>query len=100
MKVHIYKPSKSTMQSGHGKTNKWVLEYELASKRTPEPLMGWVSSEDTNNQIQLKFDTQEEAIAYAESKGWQYEVAVTRDRRIKPRNYMDNFKYIPAQDDA
>ena len=100
MKVHIYKPSKSTMQSGHGKTNKWVLEYELASKRTPEPLMGWVSSEDTNNQIQLKFDTQEEAVAFAQAKGWNYTVAVSHDRHIRPRNYMDNFKYIPAQDDA
>ena len=100
MKVRIYKPSKSAMQSGRGKTVCWVLEYEIASKRQPEPLMGWVSSGDTLNQVQLKFDTAEQAIEFAESKGWAYTVAEEKVRKVRPRNYVDNFIYRgPAPDE-
>ncbi len=86
------------MQSARGKTKHWVLEYEITSKRTPEPLMGWVSSEDTLNQVKLQFETKEDAISYAENKGWDYSVAISRDRKIRPRNYMDNFKHVPSED--
>ena len=43
----IYKPAKTAMQSGRGKTKSWVLEHPRASKVVPEPLMGWQSSADT-----------------------------------------------------
>ena len=98
MKVRIYKPAKSAMQSGKGKTERWVLEYETTSRRAPEPLMGWSASEDTLNQVQLKFDSCEQAIAFAEQKGWQYNVATDRERKVTPRNYGDNFRYIPAEE--
>ena len=98
MKVRIYKPSKTAMQSIHAKKPRWVLECELPTKRVPEPLMGWVSSGDTFNQIKLKFPTKEDAIAHAKKQGWEYSVLVERDRRVKPRNYMDNFKYVPSED--
>ena len=99
MKVRIYKPSRSAMQSGMGKAQNWVLEVEPVTKRSPEPLMGWAQSKDTLNQIKLTFATKEAAIAHAELQGWEYAVAVTRDRKTRPRSYMDNFKYIPAEDD-
>lgn len=83
------------MQSGRGKTGRWLLEYETISRRHPEALMGWTSSEDTLNQVVLRFDTQEEAVAFAERKGWNYTVFPEHDRRIPPRNYSDNFRYIP-----
>lgn len=86
------------MQSGHRKTQQWVLEYEATSKRQPEPLMGWTSSEDTLNQVHLKFDTREEAIEHAERQGWEYSVQVEQKRKVKPRNYGDNFHYIPAEE--
>lgn len=60
--------------------------------------MGWTSSEDTLNQVKLKFPTREDAISYAEKRGWEYTVTVDRDRRVKPRNYGDNFRYIPPQE--
>jgi len=56
MKARIYQPSRNTMQSGRGKTKNWVLEYENDTARIPEPLMGWVSSDDTNNQVTIHFD--------------------------------------------
>ena len=95
MKVRIYNPAKSTMQSGHAKTHQWVIEYESISARNPEPLMGWSASEDTLNQVKVKFDTKESAIEYAQRQGWEYTVTVDQKRKVKPRNYMDNFKYIP-----
>lgn len=98
MKVRIYSPAKSAMQSGHGKTRQWIIEYESVSARNPEPLMGWSSSEDTLNQVKLKFPSREAAIARAEQEGWDYTVAIDQERKVKPRNYGDNFKYYPPEE--
>ena len=98
MRARIYKPSRNTMQSGRGKTKTWVLEYENDSARTPEQLMGWVSSEDTNNQVKLRFDSEKDAIKFAKSKGLDYKVTAEQTRKTKPRNYGDNFKYIPVEE--
>lgn len=95
--VKIYQPAKSTMQSGRGKTAFWLLEYELESKRTPEPLMGWVASKDTLNQVRMRFETKEEAVAFAEKNGWAAQIAEPQARKLKGRTYMDNFKYIPPK---
>ncbi|MEM6811976.1 MAG: ETC complex I subunit [Pseudomonadota bacterium] len=98
MKVRIYKPAKNTMQSGLRKTKDWVLEYQSNSQKKPEPLMGWISSDDTLNQVQLKFPTKEAAIAHAEEEGWEYTVSTAQERKVKPRSYMDNFKYFPPEE--
>ena len=42
------------MQSGLGKTDKWVLEYETKNP-TNNPLMGWESSNDTLGELKLEF---------------------------------------------
>ena len=100
MDVRIYRPSKSAMQSGRAKAQDWMLEYELKSARQPEGLMGWTSSKDTLNQVRLNFSTMEEAVAYAEKRGWAYTVQPAQERIIRPRNYVDNFKYVPPEDTA
>ncbi len=87
------------MQSGHGKTGQWILEALPTSARLPEPLMGWTSADDTLAQIKLKFKTREEAIAHAERQGWEYSIAVNREPNVRPRSYMDNFKYIAVSED-
>lgn len=91
-KVRIYQPARNAMQSGRGKTRQWLLEAEVETPRTPEPLMGWVSSGDTLNQIRLTFDTKEEALAFAARKGWEASVADPAQRRVAPRNYADGFR--------
>jgi len=98
MKVRIYKPVKNAMQSGRANSEKWVLEYELESPRRPEPLMGWTASNDTLNQVRIKFDSKADAVAFAENKGWEYSVTEEHARKIKPQNYIDNFKYRPAEE--
>ena len=100
MNVKIYSPAKTTMQSGHGKTGKWILEYELETPRGPEALMGWTASGDTLNQVRLNFANSEDAISFAVAKGWDYTVMPEQHRIVKPRNYVDNFKYIPPDTDG
>lgn len=97
MRAKIYRPSKTAMQSGHGKSGHWVLEYELTTARRPESLMGWVASGDTLNQVRLRFNTAEDAVKYAEKQGWLYTVYPVHDRKIRPRNYGDNFRIIDEE---
>ena len=95
-RVRIFKPAKSAMQSGRGgKMDHWYLEGCELSSRTPEHLMGWVSAEDTNDQIQMVFDCKNAAVEFAESKGWAYEIHDPSERKVKPQNYMDNFPFHP-----
>lgn len=98
MQVKIYQPAKTTMQSGRAKTKKWVLEYDLATRRAPEPLIGWVASGDTLNQVKMQFDTIEQAVSHAEKMGWTYSITKPAARKLKGRTYLDNFKYVPAVD--
>ena len=80
------------MQSGRGRTKRWVLEFEPESGRQVEPLMGWTSSRDTRAQTRLWFDSKQEALAYAERHGYMYVLEEPRERKIKPKAYADNFR--------
>lgn len=92
IKARIFKPSKTSMQSGRAKTQEWVLEYTTETARRPEPLMGWVSSGDTLNQVKIGFPSKEEAIAFAEKKGFQFEVQEPQVRKTRPNNFAMNFR--------
>lgn len=92
MKVRILKPAKTAMQSGQANTREWLLESEPQPKSL-DPLMGWTSSRDTMQQVQLWFPTVDEAKAHAERNGWQYTVEHPKERAIRPKAYADNFAY-------
>ena len=92
-RARIYQQPKSTMQSGFGSMKSWVVDFELDEARQVEPLMGWISGSDTRQQLRLFFGSQEEAVAYVKSQGLTYEVAIPRERKIKPKAYADNFKF-------
>ena len=91
-RVRIYKPAKSATQSGLARTRAWLLEFEPASRKERERLMGWTSSRDTRRQVRLTFATLEEAIGYAEKHGLEYAVEQTHERAVKPKSYADNFR--------
>ena len=91
MLARIYRPAKTAMQSGKAKTQAWTLEFEPASALTPDPLMGWSSSRDMNGQIRLKFDTQAEAVAYAEKHGIPFRVYEPHEAPVIIKAYADNF---------
>ena len=78
------------MQSGLGKTYKWILEFETKDP-TKNPLMGWESSSDTRTELRLEFSTKELAINYAKKKKIEYEVIERRKRKTIKKSYSDNF---------
>jgi len=91
--ARIYQPTKTAMQSGGGRTRPWVLDYEQASPRVPDPLMGWSSAGDTLNEVRLRFATLEEAVAFAKKRGLDYTVAQPHERSLKAKSYAENFRY-------
>ncbi len=93
MPARIYRPARTAMQSGQGKSKSWVLEFEPATPRQIEPLMGYTSSADPSRQVRLRFATREDAIAYAERHGIDYTVFEPQDRRRRKMAYADNFRY-------
>jgi hypothetical protein len=93
MLARIYKPARSAMQSGNARTKEWLLEYEPESPPEIEPLMGWTASGDMRQQIQLYFDTAEEAIAYCERRGVAYQVFKPKPAARRTISYADNFSY-------
>ena len=93
MRARIYQPARTAMQSGSAKSKNWVLEYAPASAREIDPLMGWTSSDDTQRQVKLRFDSREAALAYARAHGIDAEVLPAQGRRpnIRPGGYGENF---------
>ena len=78
------------MQSGLGKTDKWILEFETKDPIN-NPLMGWESSSDTLTELRLEFSTRELAINYAKKKKIDYEIIEPKKRKTTIKSYADNF---------
>ncbi len=93
MRARIYQPAKTAMSSGTAKTKHWVLEFAPASARSVDPLMGWTSSDDTQAQVRMSFDTKEAALDYAKEHGIDAQVQDPNKRRanIRPGGYGENF---------
>src|ERR1700686_2319135 len=91
--ARIYRPTKTAMKWGGAKARKWVREFEPASRRDPDPLMGWSSAHDTLNEVQLHFDTLDEALAFANKHGLDYTLIEPHQHTPKMKSYADNFRY-------
>jgi len=89
-KAKIYKPTKTAMQSGSKKFDKWIIEF-ITEKPGINPLMGWESSNDTYSELKLEFSTKELAINYAKKKKIDYELIEPKKRKIVKKSYADNF---------
>jgi hypothetical protein len=85
------------MQSGRANTHLWELAFEPAAARIPDPLMGWTQSTDMNGQVRLRFDTRDEAVAYARRHGIPFEAAADEDRKTIVKAYADNFAFNRKQ---
>ena len=89
-KAKIYIPSKTATQSGLGKEDKWILEFE--SKDTSiNPLIGWESSNDTMGEVKLEFSTKDKAIEYAKNNNISYKVIEPNKRKFIIKSYSENF---------
>ena len=89
-KAKIYKPTKTAMQSGTSKFNKWIIEF-ITNKPGINPLMGWESSTDTYSEIKLEFESKELAIDYAKKNNVVYELIEPKLRKVNKKAYADNF---------
>ena len=78
------------MQSGLGKSDKWILEFETKDP-TKNPLMGWESSSDTLSEVILEFSSKEKAIEYAKKKKIDFYIIEPKKRKIIKKSYADNF---------
>jgi len=92
MPARIYQRPKNAMQSGKALLGDWILDFAPAEARKADPLMGWTGSGDTQSQVQLKFASKDEALAYAAKHGIAAEVHAVPPRRLKIQAYADNFR--------
>ena len=89
-KAKIFKPSKTAMQSGLAKSDKWIIEY-ITDEPGINPLMGWESSTDTMSELKLEFTSKDNAIEYAKKNKIDYELIEPKSRKINKKTYADNF---------
>ena len=84
-KAKIYIPSKTATQSGLGKEDKWILEFD-SKDTTTNPLMGWESSNDTMGEVKLEFSTKDKAIEYAKNNNISYKVIEPNKKKFMRYN--------------
>ena len=89
-KAKIYKPSKTAMQSGLKKFDKWIIEF-ITDEPGINPLMGWESSTDTYSELKLEFQNKELALEYAKKNKIDFELIEANPRKIVKKSYADNF---------
>jgi NADH dehydrogenase ubiquinone Fe-S protein 4 len=94
MLARIFRPAKSAMQSGVANTREWVLEFEPASARAPDPLTGWTASTDMNGQVRLHFESEAEAVDYAQRHGIPFRLLEPKAPRKHLKAYADNFAIV------
>jgi len=94
MLARIFRPAKTAMQSGRAKATEWVLEFEPKAARRPDPLMGWTLTSDTeSSQVQLHFETKDEAVRYAEQHGIAFQLTDPKPAKRIIKAYADNFAF-------
>ena len=91
-RVRITTPTRNVMQSGEAKLDRWVITWDT-QERWSNPLMGWASSADPLSNVDVKFDSKQEAIAFCERNGWTYYVHEPCRRRRMKKNYGNNFSW-------
>ncbi len=92
MPARIYQMPKNAMQSGKARTGMWMLEFEPAEAKKPDPMTGWAGSGDTQQQVKLSFGTEVAARAYADRYGIAYHIVTTPPKALKLQAYADNFR--------
>nr|CAG4643504.1 EOG090X0DNW [Ilyocryptus agilis] len=90
--ARIWKPAKHAMQSGTNNTHKWIVGFDTR-ERWENPLMGWTSSGDPLSNVELKFSSKEDAIAFCERYGWEYSVNEPVEKQPRAKSYGANFAW-------
>lgn len=94
--VRIYKPARTAMQSGIRQTKLWKLDFDVLEK-WENPMMGWTTSADPLQAMQIKFESKEDAIAYCQRQGWKFMVDDPQLPSMKKKSYADNFSFSKGE---
>lgn len=93
MQVTIYKATRNHMQSVNHNKAAWLLDYNCSNHdRYIEPLMGRTSSKNMMHEVQIKFDSLEEAVRFAQKNNHSYEIIEPKKHKLIKKNYANNFK--------
>ena len=79
----IYKPTKSSMQSGLLNTKKWCLTNSSVNESYRSPKFGWDGTTNPEKKIELFFKTLNEAKRFAQTNNYNYKVL----KPLKRKNY-------------
>lgn len=90
--ARISELDRRTTQSGNANKGLWLLEFERQKPLRPDPLTGWNGSGDTKTQVRLRFNSKDEALAYAHRKGFQVHLVPAPPVSMKIQAYADNFR--------
>ena len=93
MKINyiIYKPAKSSMQSGLLNTKKWCLTNSSVNESYKSPKFGWDGTTNPEKKIELFFETLDDAKRFAQTNNYDYKVVEPLKRRIIKKSYAQNF---------
>lgn len=92
MAARIYQRERNAMQSGRARSGEWILEFESARPKRPDPLTGWAGGAETQEQVRLVFQNLEAARAYAARNGIDAHVIPAANPKLKLQAYADNFR--------
>lgn len=100
--VIAQKAQVSTTSVTH-KTKAWTLTWP-PQERWSNPLMGWTSTADPLGNTELRFESKDQAIAYAEKHGWAYTLPAEINRGVIYKKEYGRNKYshnfLPASVEA
>ena len=102
--VLISKVAKNAMQDGKQNCQSWKIAFQGGeADHWANPLMGWASSRDPVNILNLEFDTLDAAKSFCTTRSLTYEVLPDNqgiDKRcFRPKSYSDNFSHKFAKKD-
>jgi hypothetical protein len=90
--ARIIEEQRKTTQSGKAGQGRWTLEFERQQAQRADPLTGWNGSGDTATQVRLKFNSKDEALAYATRNGFTVHLVPAAPVDMKIQTYADNFR--------
>ena len=91
--AQIFSTVKSSAQSGRAKQGQWTLEVSGTPGSIRDLETAWNSTSDTLRQITLKFDSLEDARAFADRHQLRYVIETTKRSSPKRRTYAENFRH-------
>ena len=94
--ARIERRARSAMTSAPAQPQEWYLTFDRRSAPSIEPLMGWTGGSEPLAQLELKFPTLEQAVAYAQRQGLRYSIhhdvrsRTARDGRAQRRRVFSD----------